>query len=260
LCNYARAAVWAADVELRAGKTLTAVERDFIRDTAPHRLGCPQPKAWTKYLRGKRTPTPPGPKKSEVTWAEQAYPGTMGSYQSVLWMLLDRYQAKQCVDSEWPLLIDQLDPQVRHSIDADNWVLHGYLLPRLGIAGFQSALDQPHLDAFVILLFQVLRSPIYEPPEKPLVYAALWLQRWLRKDPVLKRTQKIFSELLYTYVQEFSFLREGATFLNAEESNSWLASGLQDGLRKLLTINDDRLADRFADGLLDETFFGGTVQ
>lgn len=260
LCARTRAAVWAAGVEWQAKKSLSAVERDYIRDSAPHRVGFAQPKAWTKYVRGARTPTPPGKKGSEVAWAERVYPGTIGPYHSALWTLLDLHRAGECIDTAWSSLVDEIDPKVLREIDVENWTSSGYLLPRLGAAGFYAALEVPHLDAFAILLFPVCRSPIYEPPTKPLVYAARWLQRWSRAVPALRRTRDLLFELLSSYVTEFSFLNSPPQYVGlVDDVMEAINRMLYRGLHRLVNIDDNGLADRMASGLLDDTFFGGAV-
>lgn len=262
LLQRTRAAVWAAGVELRARKCLTAVERDYIAGVAPDRIGLRQPQAWTRYVRGKLTPLPPGSKKpSPISWAEKSYPGTQAPYNSMLWMLLQAHKAGKCIEAAWPKIVDGLDPEVLRNIDADNWLMSGHLLPRLGTAGFLAAVDESHLDAFAILLFQVCRSPIYEPPTKPLVYSALWLQRWSRRNPLLRRSGDLFLQLLGAYLEEFAFLRDEPTAEanDVDDAPVIIDRRVREALRKLVNADDNQVADRIAADLLDETFFDQVV-
>lgn len=198
---------WRLILEHRAECSLAAVERDFIRDTAPQRAtristgSARQPNAWTKYLKGHRTPTPPGKHGSPVDWAELKYPGTASVYSSDLWWVLNKHN--------------------RHA--------HPRLTSVEGIAereapqgttpfGRQHAdelIATGRLDAFAELCWRLhFRCDELAIAFREALAIRLWLCRWSASIPAIRRVRSLFLTGLDKSIPRLGVLSRGVYALD----------------------------------------------
>jgi hypothetical protein len=190
-----RDSAWAHNWHVCSGKTLGTLDREFENrygDKKSHRSSG----AMSRYCRGSQGPTPPSENGSQVTWAQEAYPGTASVYESFIWdLLIERCTTKtpnvvnvRRLDQIDPLILQRI-PEVAHQFDATPF-------PEFSEFGCKALAEVGNLDALGFLLVQVLITPEFSPAWNAVFYSRQWLKRWTHVIPYLKPIRERFLNML----------------------------------------------------------------